>query len=68
MNTPFKLKSGNKPEKSKFFGVKNNLKKLFEHSPTGRIYKIAKKAYKTYKSKVDLLKSMGYSDKDIKGK
>ena len=25
MNTPFKLKSGNKPEKSKFFGVKNNL-------------------------------------------
>ena len=26
------------------------LKKLFEHSPTGRIIKKAKKAYKTYKA------------------
>ena len=49
MSTPFKLRSGNKPEKSGFFGVKIDLKKLFEHSPVGRITKKAKKAYETYK-------------------
>mgnify|MGYP003153542694 CR=1 FL=1 len=57
MSTPFKLKSGNKPEKSGFFGVKIDLKKLFEHSPTGRLYKKGsrlykkgKKAYEAYKA------------------
>ena len=50
MSKPFKLKSGNKPEKSKFFGVKINLKKLFEKSPTGRLYKKGKKAYEAYKA------------------
>tara|TARA_R100001082_G_scaffold31101_1_gene15751 strand:- start:688 stop:852 length:165 start_codon:yes stop_codon:yes gene_type:complete len=50
MSTHFKLKSGNKPEKSKFFGVKNYFKNLFEHSQVGRITEKAKKAYKTYKA------------------
>ena len=51
MNTPFKLKSGNKPEKSEFFGnLEKGIKKLFEHSPVGRITKKAKKAYESYKA------------------
>ena len=50
MKTPFKLKNGNKPKKSTFFGVKIDLKKLFEHSPIGIIGKKAKRAYKTYKA------------------
>ncbi len=50
MSTPFKLKSGNKPEKSGFFGVNVDLKKLFSSSPAGRIVKKAKKAYNVYKA------------------
>ena len=42
MSTPFKLKSGNNPDKKGFFGT------LYEHSAIGRIIKKAKKAYKTY--------------------
>tara|TARA_R100001594_G_scaffold40358_1_gene72213 strand:- start:501 stop:647 length:147 start_codon:yes stop_codon:yes gene_type:complete len=44
MSTPFKLKSGNNPDKKGFFGT------LYEHSAIGRIIKKAKKAYKIYKA------------------
>tara|TARA_Y100000401_G_scaffold101578_1_gene91241 strand:+ start:54 stop:224 length:171 start_codon:yes stop_codon:yes gene_type:complete len=56
MKTPFKLKSGNKPNKKGFFGTVKD--------------RIAKKGKKllNIKSKEDALKAIGYSDKDIKGK
>tara|TARA_R100001129_G_scaffold170805_1_gene140554 strand:- start:86 stop:259 length:174 start_codon:yes stop_codon:yes gene_type:complete len=57
MKTPFKLKSGNKPNKKKFFGTKVK----------DRIVKKAKKLL-NIKSTKDALKAIGYSDKDIKGK
>ena len=57
MKTPFKLKSGNKPNKKKFFGAKVK----------DRIVKKGKKLLNV-KSKEDSLKAIGYSDKDIKGK
>ena len=57
MKTPFKLKSGNKPNKKKFFGAKVK----------DRIVKKGKKLLNV-KSKEDALKAIGYSDKDIKGK
>ena len=43
MRTPFKLKSGNKPDKKGFFGT------LIE-TPMGKFVKKVKKAYKTYKA------------------
>ena len=61
MSTPFKLKSGNNPDKKGFFGT------LYEHSAVGRIIKKGKKLLNV-KSKEDALKAAGYSDKDIKGK
>ena len=57
MKTPFKLKSGNEPNKKKFFGAKVK----------DRIVKKGKKLLNV-KSKEDALKAIGYSDKDIKGK
>jgi len=52
MNTPFKLKSGNKPDKPGFFGtMKGKVTKFFKS-----------------KHGEKLLKLYGYSDKDIKGK
>ena len=42
MSTPFKLKSGNNPIKSKFFGI--------VPPAIDRLIKKAKKAYKTYKA------------------
>ena len=57
MKTPFKLKSGNNPNKKKFFGIKVK----------DRIIKKAKKLL-NIKSTKDALKAIGYSDKDIKDK
>jgi len=57
MNTPFKLKSGNKPNKKKFFGAKVK----------DRIIKKGKKLL-NIKSTEDALKAVGYSNEDIKGK
>ncbi len=59
MSTPFKLKSGNKPNKPGFFG----LQKQFA---IGLIKK--GKSILNIKSKEDALKVMGYSEKDIKSK
>jgi len=52
---PFRLKSGNKPDKKGFFGTVKD-----------RLIKKGKNIL-NIKSKEDILKSIGYSDKDIKG-
>ena len=55
MNAPFKLKSGNNPDKKGFFGtIKNRLT-----AKTKSILNI--------ESKKDAWKALGYSDKDVKG-
>jgi len=55
MNAPFKLKSGNNPDKKGFFGtIKNRL--------TAKA-----KSILNIESKEDALKVLGYSDKDVKG-
>jgi hypothetical protein len=57
MSTPFKLKSGNKPNKPEFFGFqKKVVKRLIEKAKS--IFHI--------KSKEDALKVTGYSEEDIK--
>jgi hypothetical protein len=56
MSTPFKLKSGNKPNKSGFFGTVKD-----------RLVKKGKKIL-NIKSKEDVFKAMGWTDRDIKGK
>jgi hypothetical protein len=53
-NAPFKLRSGNKPDKKGFFGTVKD-----------RFIKKGKK-FLNIKSKEDVLKAIGYSDKDIK--
>ena len=59
MSTPFKLKSGNKPNKPGFFGFQFAVaKRLIEKG----------KSILNIKSKEDALKVMGYSEEDIKGK
>ena len=59
MSTPFKLKSGNKPNKPGFFGLQKKLAK--------RLIKKGKNLL-SIRSKEDALKVIGYSQKDIKGK
>tara|TARA_R110000803_G_scaffold25646_1_gene61304 strand:+ start:3144 stop:3317 length:174 start_codon:yes stop_codon:yes gene_type:complete len=54
-NAPFKLRSGNKPNKKGFFGTVKD-----------RFIKKGKNIL-NIKSKKDILKAIGYSDKDIKG-
>ena len=51
-NVPFKLRSGNKPDKKGFFGTVKD-----------RFIKKGKK-FLNIKSKEDVLKAIGYSDKD----
>ena len=54
-NAPFKLRSGNTPYKKGFFGIVKD-----------RFIEKGKKIL-NIKSKEDVLKAIGYSDKDIKG-
>ncbi len=59
MSTPFKLKSGNKPNKPGFFGFQKEVaKRLIEKG----------KSILNIKSKEDALKVMGYFEEDIKDK
>ena len=54
MSAPFKLKSGNNPNKKGFFGTVKD-----------RLVEKGKKIL-NIKSKEDVLKTIGYSDKDVK--
>jgi hypothetical protein len=58
MSTPFKLKSGNNPNRKGFFGLGYTIPRLIKKG----------KNLLNIRSKEDALKAIGYSDKDIKGK
>ena len=60
MSTPFKLKSGNKPNKKIFFNIEN-------HPMMQKLIKKGKNLL-SIRSKEDAAKVIGYSKKDIKGK
>ena len=59
MSTPFKLKSGNKPNKPGFFDFQKEVAKRFIKKGKNIL---------NIKSKEDALKVMGYFEEDIKGK